>query len=529
MNPQRQKEEGEGSERHQRSRDNRFFIMLIASSLRPVAVTATASAARRCFITISEEVAAALSSGRPIVALESTIISHGMPFPRNIEVARAVEDEVRKNGAVPATCAIIGGVPKVGLTSSDLEILAAPGNHVLKASRRDMGFAMATGAHAATTVAGTMILAHRAGLHVFATGGIGGVHRGSEVTMDVSADLLELGRTPITVVCAGVKSILDIEKTLEVLETQGVPVLGYQCEQFPAFFTNDSGIKSPMVASSALDIANMMVAQSALRLQNGLVVGVPNPSPGDSAAIQSAISAALLNAHTDGIHGARITPYLLAAVDKLTKGSSLDSNIALVMNNAAVASRIACHHSELLRTRSSSSSSGGGQGGINSARYSLSMGGHGLSAGDGSAPMHGSGADSGTDTGTGTVNGIRQGGTGGGSGGGSGGDVHATATGHTSAATSGQTPPPPRRPATTTTTTTGNSPVRYSEPAVIAFGAAIVDIIANVRAPSRTFIAGSSNPGVIATGYGGVARNIAESVAKAWTSSSSRNVCLFVQ
>jgi pseudouridine-5'-phosphate glycosidase len=249
-----------------------------------------------------------LHEGRPVVALESTIISHGMPYPRNVEVARAVEAEVRRGGAVPATCAVIHGVPTVGLSDDALELLARGGHAVAKASRRDLGAVMAGGGHGATTVAATMILAHRAGIATFATGGIGGVHRGAETSMDISADLLELARTPVTVVCAGVKSILDIEKTLEVLETQGVPVLGYQCTQFPAFFTNDSGVLSPAVVAGAMEVAQIMAAQEALGLGNGMVVGVPNPTPADAAAVAAAIDAALASAASEGIKGARTTP-----------------------------------------------------------------------------------------------------------------------------------------------------------------------------------------------------------------------------
>ena len=235
---------------------------------------------KKHFVSISEEVKQALAEGKPIVALESTIISHGMPYPRNIEVAIAVEDIIRNHGGIPATCAIIHGIPKVGLSTEDLDILGH-GHTVLKASRRDLGLAIANKAHAATTVAGTMILAHAVDISVFATGGIGGVHRGVESTMDISADLLELGRTPVAVVCAGVKSILDIPRTLEVLETQGVPVIGYQCNEFPAFFTNHSAIPSPIRLDHTLDIAKLIHAQRQLQLTNGLVVGVPNPSPAD--------------------------------------------------------------------------------------------------------------------------------------------------------------------------------------------------------------------------------------------------------
>lgn len=299
---------------------------------------------------ISEEVTHALKNNLPVVALESTIISHGMPFPRNLEVARKVESVVRSNGAIPATIAIINGNPCVGLSDSDLTILAdhkSQGLSVMKASRRDIAFAIATKRTAATTVASTMYLAHLAGINVFATGGIGGAHRGSEVTMDISADLVEFHNTPVTVVCAGIKSILDIPKTLEVLETQGIPVVGYGCTQFPAFFTNNSGVKSPLTLNTPKEIANMMMASRGLSLNNGMVVGVPNPNPADSFVIQKAIEDALRSAESNNIHGFEVTPFVLASVEKLTSGKSLDANIALVMNNAKVASEIAKEYCDL--------------------------------------------------------------------------------------------------------------------------------------------------------------------------------------
>ncbi len=296
------------------------------------------------------QVQRAIAEGRPVVALESTIISHGMPYPRNLEMAREVEEVIRKFGAVPATIAIIDGVPKAGLNEADLLKLASnKDNSVLKASTRDMAHACATGATAATTVASTMKLAHLAGISVFATGGIGGVHRGVEETMDISADLLELSRTPVTVVCAGIKSILDIPKSLEVLETNSVPVLSYKTSVFPAFYTNDSGIASPRAVKSSEDVAKVMGFQRALQLGSGVLVAVPNPSPASGDKITYAINFALQSAKNEGIAGAKVTPYVLDKVQKLTEGASLESNVALVMKNAEVAAKIAVHYAELLK------------------------------------------------------------------------------------------------------------------------------------------------------------------------------------
>lgn len=303
-------------------------------------------------LSLSEEVRNAIEKCLPIVALESTIISHGMPYPRNIEVALEVEECVRKAGAVPATIAIINGIPKIGISKEDLFILANndtsnPSTTVIKASRRDLAYACTNKLHAATTVASTMILAHRAGIKIFATGGIGGVHRGAENTFDVSADLYELGKTPVAVVCAGIKSILDIPKTLEVLETQGVPVIGYKCHNFPAFYTNDSGIASPLVAHDTLSIANMILNADILGLHSGMVIGVPNPYPADSIVIQEAIDEATRQVVSKGISGQAVTPFVLSMVEKLTKGKSLDSNISLILNNAKIASEIAKDFSSL--------------------------------------------------------------------------------------------------------------------------------------------------------------------------------------
>ena len=289
----------------------------------------------------SPEVQHALDHSLPLVALESTIISHGMPYPQNRQVAIEVEEIVRNHQCTPATIAIIDGECCIGLDEGQLERIADPNTMTLKASKRDIAFVCAQQLDAATTVASTMALAHLAGIRVFCTGGIGGVHRGAESTFDVSADLEELACTPVAVVCAGIKSILDIPKSLEVLETNGVPVVTFQSNSFPSFFTNNSGISSPMVMQSESAIAKMMHLSSSFNFLNGMVVAVPNPAPADSGIINAAIEEALVNADRDRIDGARLTPYILAAIEKSTGGKSLDANVALVKNNAKVASNIA--------------------------------------------------------------------------------------------------------------------------------------------------------------------------------------------
>lgn len=301
---------------------------------------------------VHPDVQDAIKSRKPVVALESTIISHGMPYPANIDMAKRVEAVVRAAGAIPATCAIISGFPKVGLQDSDFELLARNGvsgqsYDVMKCSRRDMAFAIASSRHAATTVSGTMILAHSIGINVLATGGIGGVHRGAEVSMDISADLQELGRTPMAVVCAGVKSILDIPKTLEVLESYGVPVVGYQTKIFPAFYTDNSGYQAPLSVNSPEEVARMLSVSATLGLSAGLVVAVPPPSPIPAADINAAIAQALKDAEQRRVSGAAVTPFLLAAVKSLTDGASLETNIDLVLNNARVAAEIAVAHAAL--------------------------------------------------------------------------------------------------------------------------------------------------------------------------------------
>jgi pseudouridine-5'-phosphate glycosidase len=287
---------------------------------------------------VSEEVATALAEGRAVVALESTIISHGMPYPENLKTAREVEQVVRDHGAVPATIALIGGRLKVGLDEAALEELAKPGD-VAKASRRDLAALVARGATAGTTVASTMYIAALAGIPVFATGGIGGVHRGAELSFDVSADLLELGSTAVTVVCAGAKSILDLPKTLEVLETHGVPVVGVGTDEFPAFFSRTSGLPVAHRVEDAVELARLVAAQQRLGLKGGVLVANPIPE-GDalaSAEIDGIIEQALADADTQGVKGKDVTPYLLARVNELTGGRSLTANVALIRNNAAFA------------------------------------------------------------------------------------------------------------------------------------------------------------------------------------------------
>ena len=295
------------------------------------------------YLDISPEVRQALAEGKPVVALESTIISHGMPSPKNVETALLVEKTIRENGAVPATIAIIGGRLKAGLSPDEIEYLGKAGPKVAKASRRDLAAIVARGADGATTVTTTMIIAHMAGIKVFATGGIGGVHRGAEVTMDISADLEELGSTPVMVVCAGAKSILDLGLTLEYLETKGVPVIGYGTDELPAFYTRRSGFGVDYRVDSPEELATMFKAHLALGMKGGMLVTNPIPEEYamDKAVIDAAIEQALSDAKAAGIHGKETTPFLLAKVVELTGGDSLESNIRLVLNNATVAAKTA--------------------------------------------------------------------------------------------------------------------------------------------------------------------------------------------
>ena len=286
------------------------------------------------YLDIAPEVKAALEQGKPVVALESTIISHGMPYPKNVETALLVEDTIRKNGAVPATIAVIGGRLKAGLSHEEIEYLGKAGRDVAKASRRDLPALVARGADGATTVTTTMIIAHMAGIQVFATGGIGGVHRGAETTMDISADLEELAQTPVMVVCAGAKSILDL----------GVPVIGYGTEELPAFYTRKSGFGVDYRVDSPEELAAMFRAQRDLGYKGGMLVTNPIPEEYamDKAVIDAAIEQALKESVEQGVHGKETTPFLLARVVELTGGDSLESNIKLVLNNAAVAAQTAC-------------------------------------------------------------------------------------------------------------------------------------------------------------------------------------------
>ena len=295
------------------------------------------------YLDISPEVQKALAEGKPVVALESTIISHGMPYPKNVETAMLVEKTIRDNGAVPATIAIIGGRLKAGLSPEEIEYLGKSGRKVAKVSRRDLAAIVARGSDGATTVTTTMIIAHMAGIKVFATGGIGGVHRGAETTMDISADLEELASTPVMVVCAGAKSILDLGLTLEYLETKGVPVIGYGTDELPAFYTRRSGFGVDYRVDTPAQLAAMFKAQQELGMKGGMLVTNPIPEQYamDKEVIDAAIDQAVKESKEQGIHGKETTPFLLARVVELTGGDSLESNIQLVLNNAIVASKTA--------------------------------------------------------------------------------------------------------------------------------------------------------------------------------------------
>ena len=311
------------------------------------------------YLDIHPDVARALSQGHPVVALESTIISHGMPYPQNVATALQVEAEVRAHGAVPATVAIVNGRLKAGLTHAQIEQLGQSGRSVVKVSRRDMPFMVAAGSTGATTVAATMMIAAMAGIRVFATGGIGGVHRGAQHSFDISADLQELAHTPVAVVCAGAKSILDLRLTLEYLETHGVPVIGYQTPWLPAFFTRDSAFKVDYQLDSALQIAQAMQAKWAIDLRGGVVIANPIPQafalPREK--MDAAVEQALTEAQARGIAGKESTPFLLERVCAITGGDSLASNIQLVLNNARLAAAIASEYENLKTPTSSPSSS----------------------------------------------------------------------------------------------------------------------------------------------------------------------------
>ncbi len=301
------------------------------------------------YLDVAPEVAAALAAGKPVVALESTIISHGMPYPQNVETALKVESIIRENGAVPATIAILGGRLKAGLSPEEIEYLGKKGLDVIKASRRDLAVLCARGEDGATTVTTTMMIAHMAGIQIFATGGIGGVHRGAETTMDISADLEELAQTPVMVVCAGAKSILDLGLTLEYLETHGVPVIGYGTKELPAFYTRKSGFAVDYQIDTPADLAAAFHAGLEMGLKGGMLVTNPIPEAFsmDPAVIDKAIAQAVADAKAKGIHGKETTPFLLAAIKDITGGDSLHSNIELVFNNAKVAAKTAVELSKL--------------------------------------------------------------------------------------------------------------------------------------------------------------------------------------
>jgi pseudouridylate synthase len=297
---------------------------------------------------IAPEVATALANGNAVVALESTIISHGMAYPANLDTARAVEEIVRVHGATPATIAIVAGRVKIGLTAEDLEFFARE-QGILKLSTHDLAYCIATGQHGATTVAATMRLAALAKIRVFATGGIGGVHRGVQSTFDISADLTELGRTPVAVIAAGAKAILDLPATVEVLETHMVPVVCVGTDEFPAFYSRSSGLKAPLRLDTAADIAAMLSAQDRLGLNAGALIANPIPHKDEIPAheIQAAIETALAEAKAQGISAKAVTPFLLGRIGTLTQGRSLKANIALVKNNAKLAAQIAVAYAGL--------------------------------------------------------------------------------------------------------------------------------------------------------------------------------------
>lgn len=300
------------------------------------------------YVKISQEVKEAIKEKKPVVALESTIISHGMPYPKNVETALEVEKVVRENGAIPATIAIINGEIKIGLTKEEIEIIGKAGLSVTKTSRRDLAYVVANKLNGATTVAATMICAQMANIKIFATGGIGGVHRGAEKTMDISADLEELGKTNVAVICAGCKSILDMGLTLEYLETKGVAIYGYKTNILPAFYTRESDFKVNKI-NSEQEVAKVLKAKWDLGLDGGVVITNPIPEEFsmDRKIIDKTILEALKEADEKGIKGKDITPFLLDKIQKLTSGKSLEANIKLVFNNAKLASKIAIEYSKL--------------------------------------------------------------------------------------------------------------------------------------------------------------------------------------
>lgn len=294
-------------------------------------------------VALSEEVADALATKKPVVALESTIISHGLPYPGNLETARDLEQTIRTRGAVPATIAVIDGVAKAGLTEDELTLLSIPTSEILKLSRRDLPFAFSKNRNGATTVAATMVIAAAAGIQIFATGGIGGVHRGAEQSFDISADLTELAQSDVAVICAGPKAILDIPATVEYLETVGVPVIGYHCDMMPAFWSRQSDTDIPHRMDTASEIAELCRHKWGNGLSGGVLIANPVPEADEisSSDIEQAISQALAGAQKEGISGKQLTPYLLEHIRHITDGASLKSNKALVQNNAELAADIA--------------------------------------------------------------------------------------------------------------------------------------------------------------------------------------------
>ncbi len=301
------------------------------------------------FLEIAPEVAEALQNKRPVVALESTIIAHGMHFPDNMETAMRCEAVVREHGAVPATIAIIGGKFKVGLSTQDIEMLSREGEKIRKTSRRDIAFILASKGHGATTVASTMIAARLAGIPIFATGGIGGVHRGAAETMDISADLQELARTNVAVVCAGAKAVLNLELTLEYLETHGVPVVGFQTEEFPAFYTRRSGLSVDYRLDTPEELAYALRVKWDTGVQGGVVIANPIPKAYamNRESVEQAIEQAIHDADAQAIKGKSLTPFLLARIEQITSGVSLQANKALVLNNAELAARVASAYAAL--------------------------------------------------------------------------------------------------------------------------------------------------------------------------------------
>jgi len=300
-------------------------------------------------IKIQDEIKDALISGQPVVALESTIISHGLPYPDNLATANALEEAVRQKGAVPATIAIFDGLPHIGLDAEKLALLADPNSKIEKVSRRDIPYLLSSRTHGATTVAATMLFAKTAGIAVFATGGIGGVHRGASASFDISADLPELARTSVCVVCAGPKAILDIPLTLEVLETSGVPIIGYQCDEVPAFWSQGgTGTSVPLRLDTADEIASLLRHKWQAGLEGGVLVTNPVPKADEIPALelQAAITSALEQAEIRGITGKKVTPYLLDHIREETDGRSLNTNKALVLNNARLAADIALSYSK---------------------------------------------------------------------------------------------------------------------------------------------------------------------------------------